>query len=163
MLFEPWGGSFRFISSGASLHGWANSQPLDLIDGYDVTSGDGRRLLFNTLDEHDPLLTVIAFTCTMWTSLTNLQPEHIMAEIFDLRKTTGKQTLRLVRDICIHRQRRHRYFLVENPSNSQAWSNEGILHSVYQLDGVYYATGSQCVLKPPTRTPESLCRRARAG
>jgi len=100
MIFEPWGGTFRVTRTGSESFGWTNSQPLDKVDGYDLLTASGEKLLFNILVDHDPVLTIIAFDCRIWSVMTNMCPT---IDWESLRETAGIQVLRLVRKICIHR------------------------------------------------------------
>ena len=61
VIFEPWGGNFGVTRYGSEFYGGTNSQPLDILDGYDLMSKDGQKLLWATLDQHDPYLILIAF------------------------------------------------------------------------------------------------------
>ena len=98
-------------------------------------------MLFQTLDEHDPLLVTIAFECRMWLLLTNLNPE---GECKQLRSTIGRKTLRLVKRICRHQHQRGRYFLVEIPVGSLAWRYHGILLKTLEELGGKYVLCDQC-------------------
>ena len=75
MVFEPWGGSFVIARIASRVFGWTNSQPLNLVDGYDLDATEGEARLFDILDHHDPVLTVIAFDCRTWSILTSLNSE----------------------------------------------------------------------------------------
>ena len=141
VIFEPFGGHFGITRIASKEFGWTNSQPLDLLDGYDLLSKEGEKLLFQTLDEHDPLLVTIAFDCRMWSLLTNLNPE---GEWEQLRRTIGRKTLRLVKRICKHQHQRGRYFLVENPAGSLAWRYHGILSKILEELGGKYVLCDQC-------------------
>ena len=74
VLFEPFAGSFVTTQWAAAQYGWTNSQPLDLIDGYDLLTAYGLKLVHNVLDERRPYLTLIAFDCKFWSLLTNMSP-----------------------------------------------------------------------------------------
>ena len=87
MIFEPWGGTFPVTRLASLSRGWVNSQPMDVKDGVDLLSAEGTELLWRTLDEHDPLLTLIAFDCRLWSTLTNLS-QHI--DWHRLRQTVGR-------------------------------------------------------------------------
>lgn len=63
---------FGVTKMAAEKFGWTNSQPLDLVDGYDLLKKAGRRLIARTLEEHDPFLTVIAFDCRIWSLMCNM-------------------------------------------------------------------------------------------
>eukprot|EP00435_Cladocopium_sp_Y103_P001908 s5242_g1.t1 len=141
VLFEPFGGHFGVTRMASKEFNWTNSQPLDLLDGYDLLSPAGEELLFRVLDEHDPLLTLIAFDCRLWSLLNNMCPggdwEH-------LRKTIGLRTLHLVKRICKHRWMRGRYFLVENPATSVAWRYHRILTQILEEFDEKYVICDQC-------------------
>ena len=80
VIFEPFGGKFGVTRMASAQFGWTNSQPLALLDGYDLLSRPGQRLLQRTLEEHDPYLTLVAFDCRMWSLLTNTECRQGHAE-----------------------------------------------------------------------------------
>ena len=92
-IFEPFAGMFGVTTMAAMEFGWTCSQPLDLLDGFDLLSAAGRRLIEKVLTEHKPLLVVIAFDCRIWSLLTNLSPHFHWEEI---RQGQGRAVLRLV-------------------------------------------------------------------
>ena len=108
VLFEPFGGDFGITRTGAGLHGWSCSQPLDLLDGYDILSRAGRRLVWNVLVTHRPYLVILAFPCGLWSILANLLPGKDWEA---LRKILGKRTLRFVYGICRFQHARGRRYL----------------------------------------------------
>ena len=97
VVFEPFAGSFRLTQTASSIFGWTNSQPMDLLDGYDLLTSHGEQLVFNTLEQHDPYLTVVAFDCRIWTLMTNMNQG---VDWQRLRETVGRLTLRRVKKIC---------------------------------------------------------------
>lgn len=78
VLFEPWGGCFGCTRFASQFMGWTCSQPFDLLYGYDLISSRGQRLLWNTLEQHDPYLTILAFDCRIWSLLQNMSPPPSM-------------------------------------------------------------------------------------
>ena len=146
VLFEPWGGTFGVTRYGSEFFGWTNSQPLDLIDGIDLLTSKGQRLLWKTLDLHDPFLVILAFDCRIWSLLNNLSKTRNRDERMELlRNTIGKKTLLLIVRICKHRHARGRYYLIENPSGSLAWIFQSLLEELL-LDewGGKFIIGDQC-------------------
>ena len=141
VIFEPWGGTFPITTAGAKHYGWTNSQPLDKIDGYDLLKVDGKQLLWNILDSHDPILTVIAFDCRIWSPLTRLSPNIDWDE---WRRTTGRATLSLIRAICRQRIKQGRFFLIENPLGADSWHYGSYLQDVFDMDGVAFTSCHQC-------------------
>lgn len=122
MIFEPWCGAFPLTRLSAATRGWINSQPLDLLEGYDLLTKQGEQLLFDTLEHHNPYCLIIAFDCRIWSLLTNLNGN---IDWDTLRKTYGKRTLKLI--VCQIQSNKGRYFLLENPGGAYSWIYEGIL------------------------------------
>ena len=89
VVFEPFGGNFRVTRVARQQYGWTCSQPLDLLDGYDLLTRPGRRLLFQTLKWHRPYLVVVAFDCRIWSLLTNMSPD---VDWSHLRDSVGRAT-----------------------------------------------------------------------
>ena len=157
VLFEPFAGSFNTTKVAASQFGWLNTQPMDIADGYDLLSRQGKALLWNAVQQHKPLLILLAFDCRIWSLLTNLSPEVDWEEA---RRTLGKKTLDLVVDVCIYQCLHGRYYLIENPAGSLAWLFEGILQKLLELANGKYVIGDQCaygqrdaVSQKPIRKP----------
>ena len=146
VLFEPWGGCFGVTRYGSANYGWTNSQPLDLLDGYDLLSMKGQRLLWNTLEQHDPYLTLVAFDCRLWSLLQNLSSSQDgrMEMLEWARSTVGRRTLLLVVKICLHRHRRGRYYLIENPAGSLAWFFDELLPRLLDEAAGKYIISDQC-------------------
>ena len=141
VVFEPFGGSFKVTRVARQQYGWTCSQPLDLLDGYDLLTKPGRRLLFQTLKWHRPYLVVVAFDCRIWSLLTNMSPS---LDWNQLRDSVGRETLNLVQAICQYQCQHGRYYLVENPGTSAAWQYHGILTKLLnQWDGKFIL-GDQC-------------------
>ena len=141
VVFEPFGGSFMVTRVARQQYGWTCSQPLDLLDGYDLLTKPGRRLLFQTLKWHRPYLVVVAFDCRIWSLLTNMSPS---LDWNQLRDSVGRETLNLVQAICQYQCQHGRYYLVENPGTSAAWQYHGILTKLLnQWDGKFIL-GDQC-------------------
>ena len=141
VVFEPFAGSFSLTKTASSTFGWTNSQPMDLLDGYDLLTPHGECLVFNTLEQHDPYLTVLAFDCRIWTLMTNMNQG---VDWQKLRETIGKTTLKRVKKICLHRARRGRFYLVENPAGSAAWVFDGLLRSLIEDGDGKYVVADQC-------------------
>ena len=141
VVFEPFAGSFQLTQTASGAFGWTNSQPMDLLDGYDLLTPHGERLVFNTLEEHDPYLTVLAFDCRIWTLMTNMNQG---VDWQRLRETVGRLTLRRVKKICLHRAQRGRFYLVENPAGSAAWVFDGLLKSLLEYGDGKYVVADQC-------------------
>ena len=142
VIFEPWGGNFVVTRVGSKEHGWTNSQPLDIKDGYDLRLKKARELIFNLLEQHDPFFTLMAFDCKVWSQLCNAN-KHIDWE--ELRHNEV-WALELVYDIAVHRIERQRYFLNEQPAGAESKNYNGILNKLFEYDDVKSACGDQCRL-----------------
>ena len=141
VIFEPWGGSFPVTRMATKEFGWSCSQPLDLLDGYDLLTRGGQKLLWDTLEHHRPFLVVIAFDCRIWSLLTNLSPDQDWEK---LRRTIGERTLDLVVAICIFQEKNGRYYLVENPKGSRAWVYRQKLQKLLEEHRGKFVVGDQC-------------------
>lgn len=154
VIFEPFGGRFGTTRVASAEWGWTNSQPLDLVDGYDLLGKTGQGYVFNTLRCHRPFLVLIAFDCRIWSLLCNLSSG---VDWDYLRSTIGRKTLELVRDICKYQFQQGRFYLVENPVGSAAWIFRGILQRLLSEFGGKFAIGDQCPfgkVDPESRKPE---------
>ena len=141
VLFEPFAGSFATTRVASAEFGWTCSQPLDLLDGYDLLSKSGIQMLWDVLRQHRPVFILIAFDCRIWSLLTNCNPG---TDWELLRSTLGKKTLDLIAQLCIWQDQHGAYYLLENPAGSLAWVYEGILARLLVEAHGKYATGDQC-------------------
>ena len=155
VIFEPFGGEFVVTRFGAKRFGWNNSQPLDIKHnaGYDLTTGAGRRLLYEVLDKHWPFLTVLPFPCTVWSIMNNLNQDPNLEQ----RRQKEKKILLLVLRVCQTVMERQRYFVVEQPWSAESWRYDGVLARLWQRDDVWLVRGDQCaygklILSPGSRT-----------
>ena len=137
VVFEPFGGNFGVTRLAAAEFGWTNSQPLDLLDGYDLLSSRGEGLLWTVLHERKPYLVLIAFDCRIWSLLTNLSPSRNWEQ---LRSTLDRRTLMLIARICFFQHFQGRY--LENPLGSMAWVWQGILKRLTSI--TKFCAGDQC-------------------
>ena len=137
VVFEPFGGNFGVTRLAAAEFGWTNSQPLDLLDGYDLLSSRGEGLLWTVLHERKPYLVLIAFDCRIWSLLTNLSPSRNWEQ---LRSTLDRRTLMLIARICFFQHFQGRY--LENPLGSMAWVWQGILKRLMSI--AKFCAGDQC-------------------
>ena len=84
VIFEPFGGEFVVTRFGAKRFGWNNSQPLDIKHhaGYDLTTGAGRNSPYEVLGKHWTFLTILAFTCTVWSIMHNLNQDPDLEQLW---------------------------------------------------------------------------------
>lgn len=141
VIFEPFAGSFGVTKMASKRYGWTNSQPLDRIDGYDLLSGPGRSMVLKTLQQHRPFLVVLAFDCRIWTVMTNMNPD---VDWETARQKIGLPTLRIVVLICKIQHEAGRFYLVENPVGSKAWTFHDILLRLLTDHGGKFVIGDQC-------------------
>eukprot|EP00438_Fugacium_kawagutii_P008061 Skav219569 [mRNA] locus=scaffold3203:12014:25029:+ [translate_table: standard] len=142
VIFEPFGGTYGITRVASQHFGWTNSQPLDLLDGYDLLSKHGKSQVLRVLQKHRPYLVVIAFDCRIWSILNNLKSD--LVELQKLRESLGRRTLKLVLFICKFQDAHGRYYLVENPASSLAWVFDGIPARLLDLCHGKYIVSDQC-------------------
>ena len=141
VIFEPFAGSFVVTKMASRRYGWTSSQPLDRIDGYDLLSGPGRSMVLKTLQQHRPFLVVVAFDCRIWTIMTNM---NLNVDWDAERIRIGLPTLRIVVLICKIQHEAGRFYLVENPVGSKAWTFHDILLRLLTDCGGKFVIGDQC-------------------
>ncbi len=141
VIFEPFAGSYGTTRIAASEFGWTNSQPIDLLDGYDILTAAGSKLIWNTLTTHRPFLVIVAFDCRIWSLLTNCNPG---TDWDGMRESVGRRTLQLVSSICQFQHDSGRFYLVENPAGSYAWVFQAILAKLMDSADGKFVIGDQC-------------------
>ena len=140
-IFDPRGGTFPITKMSSKKFGWNNPQTLEKIDGYDLLTGAEEELLFHILETHDSYLTVVAFDCSIWSIMINMNPS-VSWQV--QRNNTGSQTLHLEVRICGHRLEKGRHFLIEPPATALSWVFKAILIQLFYETGVWSAFGAQC-------------------
>ena len=118
------------------------SQPMDIMDGYDLLDAKGKRMLFETLRVHRPYCVIVAFDCKLWSLLNNLKSDPEMLQ--EMRETIGRKSLKLVVEICIWQHDHGRFFLVENPAGSLAWVWEDLLRRLLSRCLAKFVISDQC-------------------
>ena len=141
VVFEPFGGNFGVTRCAASSYSWTCSQPMDIVDGYDILKGPGKSLCDRVLREHRPYLVLLAFDCRIWSPLNNL---NVSPHLQQARREVGRLTLKRVVAWCLHQHRAGRYYLVENPGGSLAWTFDGILARLLDEGGGKFVMNDQC-------------------
>ena len=142
VVFEPFGGSFGVTRLASSQFGWTCSQPMDILDGYDLLDAKGQRMLFETLRVHRPYCVVVAFDCKLWSLLNNLKSDPELLQ--EKRETVGRRSLKLVIKICLWQHSHGRFFLVENPAGSLAWVWEDLLARLLKECQAKFVISDQC-------------------
>lgn len=142
VIFEPFGGSFGVTRLASSQFGWTCSQPMDIMDGYDLLDPKGKRMLFETLRVHRPYCVIVAFDCKLWSLLNNLKSDPEMLQ--EMRETIGRKSLKLLVEICIWQHDHGRFFLVENPAGSLAWVWEDLLRRLLSRCLAKFVISDQC-------------------
>ena len=141
VVFEPFGGNFGVTRCAASSFSWTCSQPMDIVDGYDILKGPGKSLCDRVLQEHRPYLVLLAFDCRIWSPLNNL---NVSPHLQQARWKVGRLTLKRVVAWCMRQHRAGRYYLVENPGGSSAWTFDGILARLLDKGGGKFVMKDQC-------------------
>ena len=140
-VFEPFGGMFGVTRVAFEDFAWTCSQPIDWLDGYDLLTNAGKDMVKNVIWKRRPYLTVIAFDCRIWSILANLNPEQNWDA---LRQHFGKRMFKFVLWLAKTVDRAGRYYLIENPASSSAWTYEDMLPRLMQQAGGVFACGDQC-------------------
>ena len=143
-------------------------QPLDkAYDNWDIMNDTDFAELVRICEEEKPELVTLAFPCTVWSSIQNLNL-HIPGYQGRLSKARRKQVrlLERVRHICDIQRQHNRLFLLENPIASEAFRQRPIAELLAVSDphcsDVFTGITDQCVfnlrhyrtnklLKKPTR------------
>ena len=104
-----------------------------------------------------PLVVIIGFSCTHWTSFCNMNYSHRLDELESLRRV-DRRMLRLMIWTMIEQSSHNRFFLFENPPRSAIWS-EDAMRQVYALPNTMQGVGDACMFGkriPKGQTGEGL-------
>ena len=114
---------FAEISIQFARKGETVGEPVDLMTGWDLYSEDDWQKLLKYIHDTEPELLVIAFPCTVWCALQNMniaKDPAYKAKLEAPRKHEQK-LLQRTRDLFLLQTNARRQALIENPWSSQAW------------------------------------------
>jgi len=117
-------------------------EPAEKELGWDLSTAQGKASWQHMIVSEKPVVVVIGFCCTLWTSFTNLNWSHRQHELKCLRDI-DRSMLRLMVWTMKAQHASGRYFLFENPPSSQLWS-EPMLQEIYDLPNVMLGVGHAC-------------------
>ena len=154
LIMEVFAGAFILTSLALGLH-WPCSQPVDvLIDGIDLTTEKGRKIVDQRIEEDDPFCIIFPFPCGPWNSLTEFNAsrfQHVRERV-DKTRLEHIPMLKWMVRTAKERVRRGRIALLENPATSRAYSLDFLEDLEGTEDGTLedvifeYIIGDQCML-----------------
>ena len=96
-------------------------QPWDLLHGQDLRRPSTRQEAMKVLRRFRPLLTLMGIDCKHYNRFNrNLNCAHRLDQWYDLQ-ANDKPLLDIVTKIATEQHQSGRYFLIENPQNSELW------------------------------------------
>ena len=107
--------------------GWTAGPVCSIETGYDLTTSQGQRDAWALLEREDPDVVTLAWPCTDWSLMQNLnlnRPEYWKRLL--LRRQKSVKMIKFSADVATWQNKRHRplrpkFFLAENPWSSRAW------------------------------------------
>ena len=142
-VLEIFGGQAE-VSLQFARRGWNVCEPVDKIYGADLNEPQERDRIKTFIDKLKPRLVIIAFPCTLWTPLTevNYQTPQRKRKLAMLRRRE-EPFLQLTEDIFESQIKRGDDCLGENPLTSRAFRHP-ILERILRHPSVYVGVGHGC-------------------
>ena len=100
--------------------------------GFDFKKVADRNRAFHRITTDKPFLIVLAFPCSIWSSIQNLRKAN-EKDLLGVLREEERVLLRFVRAVCEIQVKNNRHFLLENPAGSMAWKEPDIAHVVSNL------------------------------
>ncbi|CAK9012529.1 Copia protein, partial [Durusdinium trenchii] len=106
------------VTKAAQQRGHVTGSPLSLETGWNFLRSHDREVARKLLSKEIPYFLVIAFPCSFWSILLNLNPpkDH------ERRLKEAMQLLRFAIQLARDQHARGLHFVLENPQSSRAWS-----------------------------------------
>ena len=124
-LMEVFSGRGRLTSS-AHRYGLNALQPIDTNEGFDLTTYEGKCITMHALSQFKPLLLVVAWPCTVWSSMNeNSNYSNRPEELAALRQQE-RPLVNFSADLCSTQIEEQRLYLGENPLKSRLWSEKKV-------------------------------------
>ena len=124
----------------AEQYGLRAGNPADQDYNWDLSTTEGRRRWKHCIIHSKPLLVVIGFHCTPWTSFQDMANDK--AAVMTNREAT-MPALRLMIWTMRYQAANNRYFLFENPPQSRIWSCPE-MQELRALPGLVSDVGQAC-------------------
>ena len=121
-LAEAFAGKAR-ITREARARGLTAFDPADIIYNWDLSSTKGAQEWKEMITREKPLVIIIGFSCTNWTSWSRINYAHRPIELEE-KRARDRKMLELMVWSMRQQAAGGRYFLFENPPTSDVWKDE---------------------------------------
>jgi len=119
------------LATTAEMKTWTAAQPVSIETGFDLATIEGQTKAWQAYEEESPDLVVIAFPCSPWSSMQNMQMNTQAGK----QKVQQKQAeARVLVDFAAALAKRQgekgKVYVLENPVASKAWKEPGMAQVV---------------------------------
>ena len=97
---------------------WTPGPPISIEVGFDLRSAAGRDRARQGVARFGPDLLIMAFPCSPWSSLQNLQRDQAVVAA---KRQADRQFLTFARELADLQNSKGKGFVIENPVASKAW------------------------------------------
>ena len=131
------------VTAEARKRGLEVGGAYDLQTGYDLKSAKDKNRMWSELEEDDPELTVLSPPCTPFSQLQELNfPKMDFAKVVAL-VGDGLEHWGVACQVAWWQYYRQRFFLLEHPMGSKAWSEESV-QELMEMPGVHECLVDMC-------------------
>ena len=131
------------VTAEAQKRGLEVGGAYDLQTGYDLKSTKDKNRMWSELEEDDPELTVLSPPCTPFSQLQELNfPKMDFAKVVAL-VGDGLEHWGVACQVAWWQYYRQRFFLLEHPMGSKAWSEESV-QELMKMPGVHECLVDMC-------------------
>ena len=131
------------VTAEAQKRGLEVGGAYDLQTGYDLKSTKDKNRMWSELEEDDPELTVLSPPCTPFSQLQELNfPKMDLAKVVAL-VGDGLEHWGVACQVAWWQYYRQRFFLLEHPMGSKAWSEESV-QELMKMPGVHECLVDMC-------------------
>ena len=127
-VMEMWTWKQEILKQSAS-EGWLPGKAISIETGFDLRSQTGQQEAREEVAKFQPDLLVMAFPCSPWSQLQNLQRDK---GVVAAKRRRDRTFLAFAREMADYQNSRGKGFLIENPVASKAW-NEKPMQTHYRF------------------------------
>ena len=131
------------IAKKASESGLRAGGSYDIQTGYDLTTPEDIKKMWEGLVEDDPELTVLCPPCTPCSVLQSWNYDRMLLVKAICLLGEGLYHVEVAAEVALWQYYRRKLFLFEHPLGSKAWSEEVMQH-LMQLPGVFVCRTDMC-------------------
>ena len=137
-VLEIFAGSAR-LSQCCALYGMRVGTPIDIRNGFDLSTSKGRQMVSKIVKEQEPDVIILEPVCGPWSPMQNINDPETVRE----KQSQAMPMVEFTADMAQYQIKNGRYFIIENPLKSKMWYVR-IIQNLLAQHGVTYGDLDMC-------------------